>query len=76
MKAETTQELKKLANRSVFVQPAGMNDANPLCAAQSKQPLAIIESIATGTPQNIVRQSEAAKFVANLPTLRAESIAD
>jgi alpha-pyrone synthase len=28
-----------------------------------------IESIATGTPDNIIRQSDAAKFVANLPNL-------
>jgi alpha-pyrone synthase len=32
--------------------------------------VATIEAIATGTPDNIVQQSEAAKFVANLPSLK------
>ncbi|MBD2776507.1 type III polyketide synthase [Iningainema tapete] len=36
---------------------------------KSKQFLPTIESIATGTPNNIVRQSDAAKVVINLPTL-------
>ena len=35
----------------------------------SKRIFPIIESIATGTPNNIIRQSDAAKFVANLPRL-------
>jgi alpha-pyrone synthase len=32
--------------------------------------VATIEAIATGTPDNMVQQSEAAKFVANLPSLK------
>jgi alpha-pyrone synthase len=38
-------------------------------AMNSKRILPSIESIATGTPDKIIRQSEAAEFVANLPGL-------
>ncbi|MUL37183.1 type III polyketide synthase [Gloeocapsopsis dulcis] len=40
-----------------------------LCPIKPKQIVPTIESIATGTPNNIVQQSDAAKVVANLPTL-------
>jgi alpha-pyrone synthase len=36
----------------------------------SNRVVPIIEAIATGTPDNVVQQSEAAKFVANLPSLK------
>jgi alpha-pyrone synthase len=40
-----------------------------LCALRSKRVLPTIESIATGTPENVIRQSDAAKFVANFAGL-------
>lgn len=36
---------------------------------KTRQVWPIVESIATGTPQHVIRQSDAAKVVANLPTL-------
>mgnify|MGYP002777012723 CR=1 FL=1 len=44
-------------------------DFNPSITGESKKYLATIESLATGTPEHIVRQADAAKFVANLPNL-------
>lgn len=46
-----------------FIQPA------QLSTIRSQQFLATIESIATGTPDHVIRQADAAQFVANLPDL-------
>jgi alpha-pyrone synthase len=43
---------------------------NQLQINLSNRVVPIVEAIATGTPDNIVQQSEAAKFVANLPSLK------
>ena len=74
MNAETARKSRDLARNSPFAQPTRIkleSDLDELCVPQvkSSQPLPIIESIATGTPSTIIRQSDAAQFVANLPTL-------
>ncbi|HEY9642171.1 MAG TPA: 3-oxoacyl-[acyl-carrier-protein] synthase III C-terminal domain-containing protein [Coleofasciculaceae cyanobacterium] len=68
MDAKTAQEVRNQANSSAFVQSPLLNNRYSL-PSKPKQVLPFIESIATGTPNNIVPQSDAATFVANLPTL-------
>jgi alpha-pyrone synthase len=54
---------------SSFASPSTIQSFNLLETVQSKRVLATIESIATGTPDHVIRQSDAAKVVANLPSL-------
>ncbi len=72
MNAKTTLDVDRATNSSPFVQPTQIEAIHSLYepgAIRSKKFLATIESIATGTPNNIVRQSDAAELVGNLPTL-------
>ena len=65
-------EMNKAAHSRPFVAPTQMKAnqiLDELCVIRSKRLLPTIESIATGTPNNVIRQSDAAKFVANFPTL-------
>ncbi len=72
MSAKTTLDVHKATNIRPLVQPTQIEAIHSLYepgVIRSKQFLPIIESIATGTPNNIVRQPDAARLVANLPTL-------
>lgn len=72
MNAKIIQKAHKAKHRHPFVQQRQIKAKHSLDepgAIRSKQLLPTIESIATGTPNNVVRQSDAAKFVANLPIL-------
>lgn len=71
MNAKTILDVDTTSS-SPFVQPTQIEEIHRLYetgAIRSKKFLATIESIATGTPNNIVRQSDAAELVGNLPTL-------
>jgi len=72
MNTKLIQQVQKAINNHPFVQPMQIKAKRGLDevgAIKSKQVLPTIESIATGTPNNIIRQSDAAKLVANLSTL-------
>ncbi|NJR64683.1 MAG: naringenin-chalcone synthase [Leptolyngbyaceae cyanobacterium CRU_2_3] len=74
MNAKTTQKAQELTSSLSIVQPTRIKsepnfDELGADRLPSKRFLPIIESIATGTPHHIIRQSDAAKFVANLPDL-------
>ncbi len=71
MSANKTLEINFATNNSYSVMPGQMGGylAQP-DQMQSKRLVPVIESIATGTPDHVVPQSEAAKLVANLPKLQ------
>ncbi len=72
MHAKTTATIHNQIESSPFTQPTPINSKHDLYEPglrRSKQFLPTIESIATGIPNNIIRQSDAAKLVANLPNL-------
>ncbi|MEH1826630.1 MAG: naringenin-chalcone synthase [Nostoc sp.] len=72
MNTKTTLVMHNGVNNLPVVKPTEMKakyNASELGTIRLKQFLPIIESIATGTPDNIVRQSDAAGLVANIPSL-------
>ncbi len=72
MNARTTQRSRKISTSLPYAQPTRIkarHNLDELGAIQPQQFLATIESIATGTPDSIVSQSEAAKVVESLPGL-------
>lgn len=72
MNTKTTPDIHQPIINYSLIQPKLFQVINTLyhkSGVKSKQFFPTIESIATGTPNNIVRQSDAAKLVANLPTL-------
>lgn len=73
MNARMTQRSRKISTSLPYAQPTRIkarHNLDELGAIQPKQFLATIESIATGTPDSIVPQSEAAKVVESLPGLK------
>lgn len=65
-------QLHQVANSRIVVQPTEVEPKESFdraSAIASQHFLPTIESIATGTPENIMPQSEAARFMANFPTL-------
>lgn len=69
MSTKTFQKGFQTTNSNAFSWTKGNQSLDMFGATQSKQFLPTIESIATGTPDNVIRQSDAAKVVANLPSL-------
>lgn len=74
MNARTTQRSRKISTILPYAQPTRSKvrhtpDELDLGAIQPKKFLATIESIATGTPDSMVKQSDAARVVGNLPHL-------
>ncbi|MBR8838023.1 MAG: naringenin-chalcone synthase [Stigonema ocellatum SAG 48.90 = DSM 106950] len=72
MNAKTILQVDNETVGYPLIQPLQKATRYSLCkpdTIRSKQFLPTIESIATGTPNNVIRQSDAAKFVANLSTL-------
>lgn len=72
MNAKVIQKVHKTTNSRSFVQPTQIKakpSLDKLGAIGMKQLLPTIESIATGTPDKVVRQSDAARFVASFPAL-------
>ncbi|MEH1850468.1 MAG: naringenin-chalcone synthase [Nostoc sp.] len=72
MNTQTTLVMHNEVNNLPVVKPTEIKakyNACELGTIRLKQFLPIIESIATGTPDNIVRQSDAAELVANIPSL-------
>ncbi|HEY9622374.1 MAG TPA: 3-oxoacyl-[acyl-carrier-protein] synthase III C-terminal domain-containing protein [Crinalium sp.] len=71
MNNNITQKVRQLIKHRPFVEFNSREEPNlnAFDAIRPKPILATIESIATGTPEHIIPQSDAAKVVANLPNL-------
>ena len=72
MNTKTSLVMHNQVNNFGVVKPTEIKakyNSYELGTIKSKQFLPIIESIATGTPDNIVRQSDAAGLVAKIPSL-------
>jgi alpha-pyrone synthase len=72
MNTKTILEVHNKTDNFSFTQPTQIEANSKLykpSTISSKAFLPTIESIATGTPNNIIRQSDAGRFVANLSTL-------
>jgi alpha-pyrone synthase len=73
MNSKTLQKVRQAINSHSLGQPGWIKakpTSTPFNTALSSQLVATIESIATGTPKNVIRQSDAARVVANLPGLK------
>jgi alpha-pyrone synthase len=73
MNTKNTLVMNNQVNNLAVVKPTEVKakyNPSELGTIKSKQFLPIIESIATGTPDNIIRQSDAAGLVANIPSLQ------
>lgn len=72
MSTKIIQQVHEAINGRPFVEPTQIKakqSFDELGALRPKRLLPTIESIATGTPLNVIPQSDAARVVASLPTL-------